>query len=62
MHDSRKALAKEEKKNKEKYLQTCLESRHSFIHMVYSAGVIPGEESLVAHKRLYSHLSSKMKR
>ena len=41
-----KAFAKEEKENKDLYLQACLEHRMTFTPMVYSADGIPGVEAL----------------
>ena len=43
---SAKAVATAEKEKNDKYLQPCLERRHSFTPMVYSADVIPGTESV----------------
>ena len=43
----KKALAKAEREKK-LYLQSCLERRHTFTPMVYSADEIPGAEALAA--------------
>ena len=57
-----KALAKEEKEKKDLYPQACLERRHTFTSMVYSADGIPGVEALSAQKRFAALLSYNLKR
>ena len=43
-----KSLAEVEKENNYLYIQSCLERRHSFTTMVYSADRIPKAEALAA--------------
>ena len=57
-----KALAKAEKKNKDLYLQVCLERGKNFTPMVYFVDGIPGSEALTAQKRLSALLSYKLNR
>ena len=59
---STKALAAAEKEKNYKYLQSCMERRHSFALMVQSADGIPGTEAVAAQQRLASLLSNKLKR
>ena len=56
------ALAKAEKKEKDLYLQACLEFRRNFTPMVCSADGIPEAEALYAQKRLAVLLRYKLKR
>ena len=55
------ALATEEKDKKDKYLQPCLERRHSFTPMVYSVDGNPGTEAVAAQQHLALLLSNKLK-
>ena len=57
-----KALAKAEKKNKDMYLQVCLERRRTFTPMFYSADRIPGAGALAVQERIAALLSYKLKR
>ena len=52
---------KEEKENKDIYLQYCLEHRCTFTPMVYSADGIPRAEALSAQRRLATLLSYNLK-
>ena len=56
-----KALAKAEKKNKDLYLQDCLEHRRTFTPMGYSEDRIPITEALAAQKSLATLLNYKLK-
>ena len=52
---------KEEKENKDIYLQYCLEHRCTFTPMFYSEDVIPGVGALVSQKRIAALFSFKLK-
>ena len=54
---TKKYISKAEKYKKDKYLQDCLERRHSFTPMIYSADRIPGAEALAAQMILATLLS-----
>ena len=45
---SAKALVTAEKEEKDKYLQSCMECRHSLTLIVFSADIIPRTEVVVA--------------
>ena len=45
---TQKVLAKVDKDNKDKYVQSCLDHRNYFTPMVYSADRIPGADALAA--------------
>ena len=55
-------LAMAEKEKKDNYLQPCIERRHYFTFMVYSADRITGTEAVAAQRRLASMLSNNLKR
>ena len=59
---SAKALETADKKKKDKYLQPCLERRHSFTPMVHSADGITGTYSVVVQRHLALLLSKNLKR
>ena len=46
---------------KDKYLQPCLERRHTFTHIVYSVGKVPGIEAIAALQGLALILSKNPK-
>ena len=56
-----KSLAKANKEKKDLYFQDCLESRRTFIPMVYSAEGITRAEASDAQKRLVTLLSYNLK-
>ena len=51
-----------QRREKDKYLQTCLKRRHTFNTMMYSTDGIPITEAVVAQLHLASLLSNKLKR
>ena len=58
---TKKDLPKEEKEKKDKFLQTCMDSRRKLNPLVYSDGVIPIMEKWSEEKILASHLNFKIK-
>ena len=58
---SAKDLATAEKGGNYKYLHPCLKRRRSFTPIVYSVDGIPETEIVVAHQRLASLISNKLK-
>ena len=57
-----KALAKQEKEKKDKYLSACLERRKHFTPFVVSADGLKGKEALALLRRLAAMLSDKWQR